>query len=464
MKLQSIELDKFKCFDRLKVKCAKFTLLTGANSSGKSSIMMSLLGALQTKRFPFHFSPNGSYVNMGDFVELAHDHDPAAEVRVALTLAGGSTEKSIVLDSTFIQDTDTKLPRLKNLIYKSPDLEFKATPQGSGYKANYRYDPLKDPMREIGDSPKFVAFMDNLVGFLSDASKKTKAKANSKSKPSAKTAEESIRQMKEAFRTESTSGEYTFKNASEFFSAGDNAFLTRRITEMCTHTEDFNRRSNYISSFRLPPERTYYQRTRSAMKVEKFGENWIDQVVEWEQSNAPEYQTLQKLSKRLGLANVIKARHHGGGRYEMRVSPYDQAIDCALNDVGFGVSQFLPLLVADLQLGKGSTFMVSQPEIHLHPKIQADYVSLLVDTSAKQDKAYVIETHSEYMLNRFRLLIAKGDISPDDVSVYYLTRGKRGMRCCNLRFEKDGSITNAPSDFFETYMMDTVEIALHAKA
>src|SRR5213075_2464533 len=106
-------------------------------------------------------------------------------------------------------------------------------------------------------------------------------------------------------------------------------------------------------------------------------------------------------------------------------------IDSALPDVGFGVSQFLPLLVADLQLGKHSTFMTSQPEIHLHPRIQAEYVNHLVQSAKSNDKRYVIETHSEYLLNRFRLLITKGKIKPEDVAVYYLTRS--GAHVCNYR-------------------------------
>jgi predicted ATPase len=122
------------------------------------------------------------------------------------------------------------------------------------------------------------------------------------------------------------------------------------------------------------------------------------------------------------------------------------------------------LLVADLQLGKNSTFMTSQPEIHLHPRIQAEYVNHLVKSAKSSNKRYVIETHSEYLLNRFRLLIAKGKIKSEDVAVYYLTRSGTHVRSYRLTFEKDGTIRGAPKGFFETYMMDAMEIALHAEA
>ena len=71
MQLEEIRLSHFKCFKEAKVQCSKVTLLTGANSSGKSSILYGLLGAIQTRDFPLYFSPNGNYVSMGDFEELS---------------------------------------------------------------------------------------------------------------------------------------------------------------------------------------------------------------------------------------------------------------------------------------------------------------------------------------------------------------------------------------------------------
>jgi predicted ATP-dependent endonuclease of OLD family len=70
MNLKRIKLRNFKCFESIEVDCAKITLLTGANSSGKSSLLNGLLGAIQTTRYPFFYSTNGDYVNMGDYSEV----------------------------------------------------------------------------------------------------------------------------------------------------------------------------------------------------------------------------------------------------------------------------------------------------------------------------------------------------------------------------------------------------------
>src|SRR2546429_10014037 len=107
MELVGIELDNFKCFEHVRIDCSKFTLLTGANSSGKSSLLMSVLGALQTKNFPFYFSPNGTYINMGDFAEVAYRHDHKAHVRIALTFTGAPTGR-VRLNSVFCEDHKAK--------------------------------------------------------------------------------------------------------------------------------------------------------------------------------------------------------------------------------------------------------------------------------------------------------------------------------------------------------------------
>ena len=74
--LQDIKLENFKCFEETRtLNFGKITLLTGANSTGKSSMMYSILGALQGKDFPLSYSPNGCYVQMGNLIEMLYKHD-----------------------------------------------------------------------------------------------------------------------------------------------------------------------------------------------------------------------------------------------------------------------------------------------------------------------------------------------------------------------------------------------------
>ena len=100
IQLKRIKLRNFKCFsNELSLELSRLTLLTGANSTGKSSIMYGVLGALQSPRFPFEFSPNGRYVNMGNFSEMVFGHDKSLPIGISFTLLEDG--KIIDIDTTW---------------------------------------------------------------------------------------------------------------------------------------------------------------------------------------------------------------------------------------------------------------------------------------------------------------------------------------------------------------------------
>jgi predicted ATP-dependent endonuclease of OLD family len=219
---------------------------------------------------------------------------------------------------------------------------------------------------------------------------------------------------------------------------------------------------NFISSFRLQPDRTYYQ-SLASNKVDKFGGGYIDQILDWNDNQSEELLNLAFILKSLKILYDIKPHRLSGGRFEIKVKVKSRSKWESLADVGFGISQFLPIIVADLQLSDNSTLIMSQPEIHLHPSVQANLGDYLVKQVKERNKNYIVETHSEYLLNRMRLLIVKGEIQPEDVAVYYFENSiKDGSVAHRIEFTKDGRILNAPKGFFETYMIDTMDIALNA--
>lgn len=78
----------------------------------------------------------------------------------------------------------------------------------------------------------------------------------------------------------------------------------------------------------------------------------------------------------------------------------------------------------------------------------------------KNKKNYIIETHSEYLLNRLRLEIVKGNLDEKDLAVYFLENDGKDVKIHDLKFTKKGGIENVPDSFFDTYMMDLKDIAL----
>lgn len=116
-----------------------------------------------------------------------------------------------------------------------------------------------------------------------------------------------------------------------------------------------------------------------------------------------------------------------------------------LTAVGVGVSQALPLIVAMLSVPHGSTFIVEQPELHLHPAVQArlaDFFSI-----ARPDLSIVVETHSEAFLTRLRRRVAERKISPSSVKIIFVEARDGGSSTRELKLDQFGDLSEWPSGF-----------------
>ena len=131
-------------------------------------------------------------------------------------------------------------------------------------------------------------------------------------------------------------------------------------------------------------------------------------------------------------------------------------------DVGYGVSQSLPVIVdvlaAEEQIGErnGSycTFLMQQPEANLHPRAQAELASFFADTYSKRNNRFMIETHSDAIIDRFRILVRTGLLAAEDVSILYFEPQKTdGVKIHNISLDMHGNLEDAPEgyrDFFLT--------------
>ena len=123
-----------------------------------------------------------------------------------------------------------------------------------------------------------------------------------------------------------------------------------------------------------------------------------------------------------------------------------------LIDVGYGVSQVLPILVNTI-MGERTKFLMQLPEAHLHPKAQAALASLLVTSVEDNKNSFIVETHSDYMIDRVRMEIRKGRIDPENVSLIYLEAINNKVAVHNIEFDKQANLLGAPSgyrNFFQT--------------
>ncbi len=127
-------------------------------------------------------------------------------------------------------------------------------------------------------------------------------------------------------------------------------------------------------------------------------------------------------------------------------------VEVDLPDVGFGVSQILPIIVECLRTGQGETIILEQPEIHLHPSLQSKLADFFV-CMAKSGKNLVIETHSEHLINRLCLRIAQEDTEEirDMTNILFVSFDEQNKTsiCNPIEVNKYGEIENWPVGFFD---------------
>lgn len=119
-----------------------------------------------------------------------------------------------------------------------------------------------------------------------------------------------------------------------------------------------------------------------------------------------------------------------------------------LVDVGFGISQVLPVLAALFRADGPPMLLLQQPELHLHPSAQAALGSLFCE-AASSGRQLIIETHSDYILDRIRLDVRdrRTKLKPEDVAILYFERGDRDVRIHPIRFDEDGNVRDTPPSY-----------------
>lgn len=151
--------------------------------------------------------------------------------------------------------------------------------------------------------------------------------------------------------------------------------------------------------------------------------------------------------------------------HQINVHQYGLSLD--LTDVGFGISQVLPVIVQGFLSRENSLTIIEQPEIHLHPKMQADLADLFIDiiypSKNEPNKFLLIETHSEYMLKRLRRRIAEKKLNYEDVAIYFIH--PRNAQNNSAIIEKiiidEYGVFKWPKEFYEDDLIDTVEFLKH---
>ena len=142
--------------------------------------------------------------------------------------------------------------------------------------------------------------------------------------------------------------------------------------------------------------------------------------------------------------------------YEVLVRTGPRSPEVRITDIGFGVSQILPVLVLCYYVPEGSIILLEHPEIHLHPSVQADLADVLIGVVNRRNVQIIVESHSEHLLRRLQRRIAEGAIEHDKTALYFCCLEQGTSKIERLEVDIFGSISNWPKDFFGDEMGDVL--------
>lgn len=441
--LTSLRIQNFKAWqDTGPVRLAPLTVIFGANSAGKSSLGHLLLALKQTalstdRRRALHLGDTNSLIDLGTYNDCIFEHDLAKplnfhlewrlphvfEVKDPLQLSRYRGDK-LALDVT-LRAGKTGQPEISELQYELKDkdatlldVEFvqKDSRQFDLLSNTYKFVrttgrvwPLDEPEKFYRISEQSRARFQN-AGFLSDFALST---------------EEML---------------------SKFYYLGPLRDYPKRIYQWSGDTpEDVGHKGEYAIAAILAAQARDRQLNRGPRKRQQpfseFIATWL---------------------KDLGIIHDFTVKPVAAGRkeYEVLVRTHAGSSEVKITDVGFGVSQVLPALVEAFYCPPGSVVWMEQPEIHLHPQVQAELADLFVsavkarENGASRDVQLIVESHSEHFLNRLQRRIAEGELTPDDVAIYFCNRKGKAAELEPLQLNLYGDIENWPDKFFGDEMAD----------
>lgn len=168
-------------------------------------------------------------------------------------------------------------------------------------------------------------------------------------------------------------------------------------------------------------------------------------------------QTIRWL-KEMNLASGLSIRALGSSaRYELLIENDGQSSN--LKDVGVGVSQVLPVIVAALFAQPGHIVIVEEPESHLHPLAQSKLAELFAKVSKERNVQFIVETHSEHLFRRMQTLMARQEVSANDAAMYFVERDGKSAKLRALELDDYGRVKNWPEGFFGDALGETREQA-----
>lgn len=459
--ITGLELTNFKTWQQTgPIRLAPITVLFGTNSSGKSSIHQFLLMLKQTAESPdrrrvFHAGGEGTTpVALGSYRDFVFAHETGREIDFRLSW---ELPEALVISDPKGRKT-----------YSAHLLSFHARVGQAGERRSQVQvrELTYTPQAKDGSAVMSVS-MRPVVGRTGEFDLETSDNYTL------------VRSRGRTWHIPPPVRFYGFP--PEAVARYQNSAFT---TDLALELERELRFLTYLGPLRFPPARNYKWSGDAPEHVGWSGERAIEAVLAStgrrlnpgpHRRKEPFQALMARWLKTLGVIEefAIVPVAEGSDVYEARVRAPGSIETVLLPDVGFGVSQVLPVVVECFYAQPHATIIMEQPEIHLHPAVQSQLADLFIETIRSREGGVdrhvqlVVETHSEHLLRRLQRRIAEGVLNPAEVAMYFCETGEQGSKLRTLEVDVLGSIHNWPRDFFGDQMEDVArqaEVSLRKRA
>jgi hypothetical protein len=217
----------------------------------------------------------------------------------------------------------------------------------------------------------------------------------------------------------------------------------------------------WIAPIRSKPQRTYDE-LRKEYSPEGEHTPYVLKKLLSSRRQATAFKTfLQDFGRSSGLFDEVlihKFGREGESPFELEIKLGDASLN--INNVGYGVSQALPILVEFFNRNKGTFFAIQQPEVHLHPRAQAELGELIFNFAAEDSKCFLVETHSDYLIDRYRVSVAnsvQGHIPK--AQVLFFCRKEGFNRVFPIEITETGKLSEAqPKEYRDFFVKENLSI------
>lgn len=454
--LTKLTLSNFRGFDdEVTVNFRPITVLIGHNNAGKSSIIKFLLMLQQslTVGMPQFLTPEGNKVQLGIFSQLKNSLTDQRNLKFELVAGLSFTPAYALLRYMENQNIDNvKIYDGKLLAKVGADISY----GGQAQKGTAKHSLID------GNSGKSILEHASKVSddsvFLHMGSKSMRI-LNA----------EMVETEKSTQKSEDLSLKEIRKSIDEIKNTIESIFRAQAESSLMDVLRYEIESIHHLSSVREESQRVILAAPPPMTAVGQKGQYAIPHLYKLVTHNKDKYDFVRYHLEKIAGISEIQFKKASGYMHRCVAKNQKTGAEMLIANYGFGVSQCLPVFVQGAIMDPRTFLMVEQPEAHLHPTAQLDMGEFFCDLWREYGVGSIIETHSDNVLLRLRRLVAKGKISPAEISVAYFTHKNKNGRAMptikNLDIKEDGSVkeddstkSGLPMDFFGANILEGLKL------